>query len=95
MEEAEEERKAAEAKTKRHNDIIAACDKYKVPEEKRRFVLNIPEDEDIDKYVGDYAKQVVVNELPLGQGGQKKVPATKETEDVGKGWFARFNPNKQ
>lgn len=95
MEKAEKERKAEDAKAKRKADIVAACDKYKVPEEKRRFVLNIPDDEDIDTYVGDYAKQFTVDNLPGGGSGEKKVPSQKETEETGKGWFARLNPSKK
>lgn len=94
-EQAAEERRQEKAREARAAAITAALDKYKVPEKSRRFVQNVPEDiEDVDKYIGEYAQTIVTEGLPGDEEGQKKVPTQKETEEIGKGLFARFYGKK-
>lgn len=94
-EEAEARKKEKEAEA-RKAAITAAFEKYKIPEAKRKFLSNVPDDvEDIDKYIGEYAQLTMNENLPGGGGGQKKVPTEKETEEVAKGWLARLTGKSQ
>lgn len=91
-----EERKAERDREARSASIKAAMDKYKIPEKQRRFIQNVPDDvEDVDKYISEYAQEIVTDGLPGDESGQRKVPTQKETEDTGKSWFQRLSGKKE
>lgn len=91
-----EERQAERDREARSASIKAAMDKYKIPEKQRRFIQNVPDDvEDVDKYISEYAQEIVTDGLPGDESGQRKVPTQKETEDTGKSWFQRLTGKKE
>lgn len=91
-----EERQAERDREARSASIKAAMDKYKIPEKQRRFIQNVPDDvEDVDKYISEYAQEIVTDGLPGDESGQRKVPTQKETEDTGKSWFQRLSGKKE
>ena len=91
-----EERQAERDREVRSASIKAAMDKYKIPEKQRRFIQNVPDDvEDVDKYISEYAQEIVTDGLPGDESGQRKVPTQKETEDTGKSWFQRLSGKKE
>lgn len=91
-----EERQAERDREARSASIKAAMDKYKIPEKQRRFIQNVPDDvEDVDKYISEYAQEIVTDGLPGDESGQRKVPTQKETEDTGRSWFQRLSGKKE
>lgn len=91
-----EERQAERDREARSASIKAAMDKYKIPEKQRRFIQNVPDDvEDVDKYISEYAQEIVTDGLPGDESGQRKVPTQKETEDTGKRWYQRLSGKKE
>lgn len=91
-----EERQKERDREARSASITAAMDKYKIPEKQRRFIQNIPDDvDDVDKYISEYAQEIVTDGLPGDESGQRKVPTQKETEDTGRSWFQRISGKKE
>lgn len=91
-----EERQAERDREARSASIKAAMDKYKIPEKQRRFIQNVPDDvEDVNKYISEYAQEIVTDSLHGDESGQRKVPTQKETEDTGKRWYQRLSGKKE